>query len=291
MQLNYVEYLKAMHLHLEFKTTIMTTYLKNWENPTGAKRNEIVFANRNKEYGAYVLRKGYNSTVSRALLMSVAPFLLLFGSAFIYNKLNVPAIKESVNEGVMVWREVIVELPVEKPLEKPMQKPMERKSSAQDVFTEPVVKDQKVDDKMKSQQQLAVTDFGVKKDSSDAVLPPITGTGNKPAVDSVNTSPVIHAEQMPVFPGGDAAMISYLSKNMVYPHKAREINRSGTVYISFVIDRSGNVINTELIRGIGEGCDEEAMRVVRNMPRWSPGLQNKQPVMVKLVLPVKFSLR
>ena len=94
----------------------------------------------------------------------------------------------------------------------------------------------------------------------------------------------------PSFPGGYAAMMSFLQKNMTYPLLAKEVNISGTVYVEFIIEKDGSITNIVLLREIGGGCDEEAIRVVSMMPTWSCGLQNGIPVRVKFTLPVKFSL-
>lgn len=97
-------------------------------------------------------------------------------------------------------------------------------------------------------------------------------------------------EDMPLFPGGDDAMFSYLAHNIQYPMAAKETGIQGTVHLTFVIETDGSISNVGLLRGIGGGCDEEAMRVVRNMPRWTPGNQQGRPVRVQFTLPVKFVL-
>jgi TonB family protein len=98
-------------------------------------------------------------------------------------------------------------------------------------------------------------------------------------------------EQMPEFPGGQSAMMDFLRKNLQYPNEARDKNISGKVIVKFVIDSEGNIKNAEVIRGIGAGCDEEALRVVRKMPRWKPGHQNGKAVNVFFHLPVSFVLK
>jgi len=97
-------------------------------------------------------------------------------------------------------------------------------------------------------------------------------------------------EEQPDFPGGDAARIRYFNENIQYPAEARELNIQGTVYIGFVVEPDGSISNISLLRGIGGGCDEEALRVVVAMPRWKPGKQRNQAVRVKFTLPVRFTL-
>lgn len=98
-------------------------------------------------------------------------------------------------------------------------------------------------------------------------------------------------EAMPEFPGGQIAMMKFLNKNIHYPTMARESGIQGMVYITFVVERDGSVTDIKVNRGIGGGCDEEAVRVVRNMPRWVPGKQRNKPVRVQFNLPVRFTLQ
>ena len=97
-------------------------------------------------------------------------------------------------------------------------------------------------------------------------------------------------EQMPGFPGGDKARIKFLIENLKYPEDARKKGIQGRVYVSFVVEKDGLISNIELLRGIGGGCDEEAMRVVSIMPNFEPGLQRGKSVRVKFTLPIKFTL-
>jgi protein TonB len=97
-------------------------------------------------------------------------------------------------------------------------------------------------------------------------------------------------ETSPSFPGGDEARIRFLTNNISYPQKAREASVQGTVYITFVVERDGSISDVRVLRGIGAGCDEEAVRVIKMMPEWSPGKQRGKPVRVQFNMPIKFSL-
>ncbi len=98
-------------------------------------------------------------------------------------------------------------------------------------------------------------------------------------------------ESMPSFPGGDKARIRFLNENIEYPTMARESGIQGRVYVTFVVERNGLVTDVKILRGIGGGCDEEAIRVVKAMPRWIPGKQRGKPVRVQFTLPIKFTLQ
>lgn len=96
---------------------------------------------------------------------------------------------------------------------------------------------------------------------------------------------------VPMFPGGMSALGNFLQNNLQYPSRAREYGVKGTVWVTFLVDKKGNVSNIQVVRGIGMGCDKEAMRVVRIMPKWIPGKQRGRPVDVLYKLPIKFHLR
>ncbi len=98
-------------------------------------------------------------------------------------------------------------------------------------------------------------------------------------------------ESMPEFPGGMGALMKYLAQHIKYPPLAKESGIQGKVFINFVVEPDGSISNVKVLRGIGGGCDEEAVRVVKNMPKWKPGMQRGKPVRVSFNLPVKFTLQ
>ena len=98
-------------------------------------------------------------------------------------------------------------------------------------------------------------------------------------------------ESMPEFPGGQTSLFQYLQKNIEYPEIAKESGIQGRVFVTFVVEEDGSVTDVRVLRGIGGGCDEEAVRVVKSMPKWNPGKQRGKPVRVQFNLPVKFTLQ
>jgi protein TonB len=114
---------------------------------------------------------------------------------------------------------------------------------------------------------------------------------NKSAI-AQNSSEEIFSvvEAAPTFVGGDEARIKFISKNLKYPSAAIDQNIQGTVYVSFVVETDGSITNVTLKRDIGGGCGEEAMRVVKLMPKWNPGKQKGKFVRVQFILPIKFIL-
>ena len=98
-------------------------------------------------------------------------------------------------------------------------------------------------------------------------------------------------ESMPTFQGGDAARIKYLNSNIKYPTIARESGIQGRVFVTFVVETDGRVTDVKILRGIGGGCDEEAVRVIKNMPKWVPGKQRGKSVKVQFTFPINFVLQ
>jgi len=98
-------------------------------------------------------------------------------------------------------------------------------------------------------------------------------------------------ESMPEFPGGAEQMMIFIAKNIKYPPMARESGIQGRVFVNFVVEPNGSVSNVKVLRGIGGGCDEEAIRVVQEMPKWTPGRQRGKAVRVSFNLPVRFTLQ
>lgn len=98
-------------------------------------------------------------------------------------------------------------------------------------------------------------------------------------------------QEMPEFPGGDEERNKFLEKNLKYPQIAIQTEISGTVHVSFIVEPDGSLSNITILKGIGGGCDEEAVRVIKKMPKWKPGKQRNIPVRVNFILPIKFSLK
>lgn len=105
-----------------------------------------------------------------------------------------------------------------------------------------------------------------------------------PEVEEVFTS----VEQNPEFEGGNVEALKFIGRNIRYPQEARENNTEGRVFIRFIIEKDGSASNPTILKRIGSGCDEEALRVIKSMPKWKPGKQNGQPVRVYFTLPVHF---
>ncbi|MBO4482513.1 MAG: energy transducer TonB [Prevotella sp.] len=268
--------------------------------------SDLLFENRNKEYGAYVLR---HQTGTRNI-MSIIAVLIIFAiaMAFMVAKNAYDDYKAShiPHAGVVI----ITDLPNQKPepkveraepvREENIEKVLEKvKSSIK--FTAPVIKeDDKVnpEDEMKTQDEimksnLAISVFNVMgNDENGEVLKVKNMIVNEPVKPKVEENKVFeYVEQMPSFPGGEAALMQYLRKNIKYPVVAEEMNIQGRVICTFVVERDGSVSDIRIAKSVDPSLDKEAIRVVSAMPKWIPGRQNGQMVRVKYTLPVTFRLQ
>jgi protein TonB len=136
-----------------------------------------------------------------------------------------------------------------------------------------------------SQQKDTILGVGHLETGSDEIIVPDKKESKKEVVFSI-------VEQMPEFPGGMAEMMKFIQKNIRYPKKDKKNGISGTCYVTFIIDKTGEIREAKILRGIngGERCNSEALRVVKSMPKWIPGKQNGKNVDVQFNLPIKFTI-
>ena len=265
---------------------------------------DLVFEGRNKAYGAYRLRK---STTKRNILAMVAVVILLV-VAFI-----ILTVKNFVDEQrAKVAMTQVAELTnykqpekkaevKQKKIEVEPERVVERvKSSIK--FTAPVIKkddEVKRDEELKTQDELmstktAIGTFDVKgnDDANGEVLKAkeVIAEPEPPKHEEENKVFDI-VEQQPLFPGGPAALMKYLSENTKYPVVAQENGVQGRVTVQFVVEKDGSISDVHVLRGVDPSLDKEAVRVVKSMPRWTHGKQNGITVRVNYRVPVLFRLQ
>lgn len=256
---------------------------------------DILFDGRNKNYGGYELRKHYNRRAMKAITVVLSTALLLLGVHTLASGFKTP---EEVTlqqvERTIEMQDLTPDFP--DPPQPPM--PPEPVAPAPSIaFTVPkIVDDIEVPDapptpeEMKDKVISTVTAEGDPNGSD--IAPVIIGHG-KGSVTGIVTpptppeAPMEYVEQMPAFDGN---LNEYLSRNIQYPPNAREANISGKVIIKFVVNDDGSVSNAKVMRGIGGGCEEEALRVVNTMPKWKAGKNNGKAVKVFFTLPVSFKM-
>lgn len=268
--------------------------------------SDLLFENRNKEYGAYVLR---HQTGNRNLASILA--ILVFVAAIV----SLLVIKNEYDRYVAKHTVVVYDQGMEtsnlknKAPEVKRAEPIRRENIEEVVekikcsikFVAPVIKkDDEVDpkDEMRTQDEImkskvSISVFDVLNGSEEGeVLKAKQMLVTEPVKPKEEENTVFeYVEQMPSFPGGDAALMQYLSKNIKYPPLAEENGIQGRVICTFVVERDGSVSDIRIKRGVDPSLDKEAMRVVSAMPKWIPGRQNGQMVRVKYTLPVTFRLQ
>jgi protein TonB len=146
-----------------------------------------------------------------------------------------------------------------------------------------------VDDDIEVEDDLEINVEADQATKVETYVPPVPTDIEEEEEEEVSQVFVI-VESMPQFPGGDSARMQYLNENIKYPVMAREAGIQGTVYVTFVVEKDGSITDVRVLRGIGGGCDEEAVRVVQGMPRWIPGRQRNVPVRVQFNMPIRFVL-
>ena len=268
--------------------------------------SDLMFENRNKEYGAYVLRR---QTTARNI-KSIVAVLIIFALVMVYmvaknayddyqakhqaqtQVTELTALQEQKKEAKVERKEVVKQEKIEQVVEKV-------KSSIK--FTAPVIKkDDEVrpEDEMKSQDEIMNSKVAVGfanvvgNDESGEVLKAKEVLVTEPVKPKEEENKVFDVvEQMPSFPGGTAALMAYLQKAIKYPPVAEENGIQGRVICTFVVERDGSVTDVRIAKSVDPSLDKEAQRVVSAMPKWIPGKQNGQSVRVKYTLPVTFRLQ
>jgi protein TonB len=244
---------------------------------------DMVFANKNKEYGAYILRKDADGRHRRSFIIVVICFSLATGLPTFINR----ALNSGKDRVVEVTKLSDIKIEQVKQPEVPKEEKQEVVKAIK--FVPPVIKP---DDEVVEGKEMMTQDELVNIDDPTAGVEVAHAEAIEVKEVVKEADPIFNAvEQMPSFPGGDEERVKYLSKNMVYPPSASENGIQGTVYVSFVVDRNGHIADVKVLRSVDPELDKEAVRVVKNMPSWLPGKQNGAAVRVAYTMPIKFVLQ
>lgn len=263
--------------------------LISWSNATNRDRAEVVFENRNKDYGAYQIRVDYEKKLIAAALITLAVVILTILVPTIVGIIQKATLRHAaLNTEVVTLAEPP---PIDKtaPPPPPAVPPPPIQKTIQ--FTPPkVVKDEEIVEPAPTQEQVkdVVISTKTQEGTSNVDLPP-----ENPVVDKGTGEPFTWVQEMPKFPGGEQKLLEYIQKHINYPAVARENGIQGRVTVRFVVDENGKVKSANIPKGmgIGGGCDEEATRVIMTMPDWNPGKQNGHAVPVWYTVPVIFKLQ
>lgn len=263
---------------------------KNWEAITSVTRNEAVFAHRNREYGAYVLRSGYNKRMSLIMAGLVAVAALGFVTNLIIKNLPKDEVaKPKISEKNFTIAPPKEDVPPPPPPPETPPPPM----TATQAFIAPVAEDDPVEDEMPTQQQLENIAISTETNEGEEGWE-INIQEDGPALTDVPTNTpeevVDVAEEDAEFPGGYEKLSEFISTNLVFPDEALEIGVKGRVMVRFVVEKDGRISNATVERPIAEcpSCNKEALNVINKMPKWVPAKNAGRPVRLWVRIPIIF---
>ena len=246
--------------------------------------DDIIFEIRNKEYGAYTLRKDYNRTVIISILI---------GIIIIATTIITPYFTALAHENKDKRAEVMVEINIEK-LDQPNEivvpppPPPPEEAVQQAKYVPPVVVDSV---KPEENVQLMTADEAQIEVKNEEVVDVVQEVREEVQESDIEPEPFIVVEEMPVPPGGAAGLLKYIAENIKYPQIAQENNIQGKVIVRFCVTSKGGVDQVSVYKGIDPELDAEAIRVVKTLPAFKPGRQGGKPVPVWFSVPINFQLR
>ncbi len=265
---------------------------------------DLVFEGKNQSYGAYQLRRdtGKRNFWSLVILFSIGIgiALIVFFVGVVENAMKSNVAVETDIELSSITQKKEAKVERKEPIKVEVEQKVVEKVKSSMKFTAPEIKkdeEVKPEDEIKSQDDLAKTNtaigtFDVKGNDEaegEVLKAKEVIADEKPKEEETKVFDVV--EQMPEFPGGQAALLKWISDHIKYPAIAEENGIQGRVVCTFVVERDGSVTDVKVARSIDPSLDKEAVRVLKQMPRWNPGKQNGASVRVKYTVPVTFRLQ
>lgn len=261
---------------------------------------DVVFTGRNQEYGAYQLRKNNNRTTAQAMLFGAALFVLVMTAPLISryirgNTSDLGNVNPDLHTDV-----VLIDPPAldeKTPAPPPVAEPPRARDN-QVKFNPPrVVPASQVVEEVPTVDELREANPGpetIKGDpGAEVIIDQPVGTSttiHAAAIEDEQVYTTVSIEHMPDFPGGMAKFYSHVSKNYNYPAAAREQGVSGRLIIGFIVEKDGSLTDIRILRDLGMGTGEEAIRLLKKSPKWKAGIQNGRPVRVQYTLPIMLNL-
>lgn len=268
------------------------------EAPGANTLDEIIFSEKNKDYGAYELRTSYLRTINRAFYLGTTTFVLAISIPLLHARFAPKTIdpdytlaKVSALPPPETTPPPIVELPPPPPVEQP------EAPSTRFLPPEIVTEVDPAEELPPTVQDLSLAPPSDKTVEGDPNVPiDVIIEDREPVETIVKLEPkedetvFIVLEQEAEYPGGTRKLMEYLSENLRYPNVAINAGVGGKVFVNFLVDKYGKISDVKVSKGIGFSCDEEAIRVVKAMPNWNPGKQGGRPVNSRFNLPIVFKL-
>ena len=248
--------------------------------------DDIVFEMRNKEYGAYLLRKKYNRNLLIAILIGV----IIIATAVITPFINAKAseLRKSRAEREVEINFENLDTPKETVVPPPPPPPPPAEAAQQPKYIPPVVVDSiKPEDEM----QLMTAEAAVIEVRDDEVVEVIEEIKEEIVEKEPEQEVFYVVEEMPMYPGGITELYKFIYEHIVYPDIARENNIQGKVIVQFCVTPTGSVDKVSILKSVDQELDAEAARVVKTLPAFKPGKQGGKPVPVWYVCPISFQLK
>ncbi len=270
---------------------------RKWQQITSSTRNEIVFNDRNKKYGAYEIRKNYDKTIIMILFSLVATIGASYGAYLFVRELPEDADKIATDEYIIPFAfdeedDVVIDIPIKK---EEVENVTETLKSQIDFRTYDIT-DNEVNTSINTQDLAMNNKIGDKDviidDEENLFKEPIAK--KQEVVEKIKDDvPFTILDEDPEYPGGYKEMVRFLSSNMQYPELPRISGSQGKANVRFIVEKNGVVQDVKVTRGVPncDECDKEAIRVVKKMPQWKPGKINGQPVRSYFNLPVTFAIK
>jgi protein TonB len=248
--------------------------------------DDIVFEIRNKEYGAYRLRKRY----SRTMLLSLVVGIVIVATAIITPYLNA---KAAENKRSRAERQVEIKLEnLDAPNEQVAPPPPPPPPPADVVQQQRYVPPEVVDSiKPEDVVQFMTADQATETVQNEEVVEVVEAPKEEVQEEEAEPEPFVVVEEMPMFPGGDAALLKYIGENTIYTEVAKENNIQGRVIVRFCVTSKGGVSQVSILKGVDPELDAEAIRVVNTLPTFKPGKQGGKAVPVWFSVPITFTLK
>ena len=266
---------------------------RNWQQVTSSVRNDVVFEKRNRQYGAYVIRRDYDKT----LMMIMGGVILSVGGMYAaYAGLRQDPIEAFIEPTMTKDVEIALVLQPKTPAKVVTPEPIKQTSTeATTKFVEPKVVDKPTEDQSKTQDELDKIKAGTtdqEKKGNDPVTTTVVVTTTPIVTLTTPKTPEVFVDIEAEFPGGFPAMMKFIQDNLVYPQSGIEMGAQGKCYLRFVVGDDGEISSVKVMRGISgcPECDREAVRVIKEMPKWKPGKIKGASVASFFDLPINFTL-
>jgi len=264
--------------------SLLLTIDSSWMNVLLGVRNNVVFARHNKAYGAYMLRTEYNKRLGVSLALGIGVVLLAIGAPMVAKMFGGEEVVEVKKKIVDVNMELFEE-EEEKPEEIKEPEVIEQPKIETVQFVAVEAADEPVEEPPPTQTDVAETVVSTvtqEGENVDAAPPPVVE-------DEVFDLAAV--QEQPEFPGGMEKMYEFMGRTQKYPDMEYEAGIQGKVYVQFTVAKDGSIEEAKVLRSVSDGLDKEALRMVKSMPKWSPGKMGGKPVKCRFNLPVVFKLK